>query len=96
MKASQMLNDFERVAHYMNVGYRRLVMNAFIFSLFGYCPLAWMFYSRKLNNRISYIHERALRIAYRDYESTFQQLLKQNKSVSILQRNLKILATEIF
>ena len=30
------------------------------------------------------------------YESTFQQLLKQNKSVSTYQRNLQILATEIF
>ena len=55
-----------------------------------------MFHSRKLNNRINNIHERALRIVYRDYESTFQQLLKQNKSVSIHQRNLQILATEIF
>ena len=42
------------------------------------------------------IHERALRIVYRDYESTFQQLLKQNRCVSINQRNLQILATEIF
>ena len=32
----------------------------------------------------------------RNYESTFQQLLKQNKSVSIYQRNPQILATEIF
>ena len=63
---------------------------------FGYCPLVWMFHSRKLNNRINNIHERALRIVYRDYESTFQQLLQQNKSVSIYQRSLQILATEIF
>ena len=55
-----------------------------------------MFHSRKLNNRINNIHERALRIVYRDYESTFQQLLQQNKSVSIYQRSLQILATEIF
>ena len=55
-----------------------------------------MFHSRKLNNRISNIHERALRIVFRDYESTFQQLVKQNRSVSIHQRNLQILATEIF
>ena len=55
-----------------------------------------MFYSRKLNYRMNNIKERALRIVYRDYESTFQQLLKQNKSVSIHQRNLQILATEIF
>ena len=42
------------------------------------------------------IHEFALSIVYRDFESTLQQLLKQNKSVSIHQRNLQILATEIF
>ena len=71
-------------------------MNAFIFSQFGYCPLVWMFQSRTLNNRINKIHERSLRIVFKDYESTFQQLLKQNKSVSIHQRNLKILANEIF
>ena len=95
-KASQKLNALARVAQYMNLAQRSLIMNAFIFSQFGYCPLVWMFNSRKLNNRINNIHERALRIVYRDYESTFQQLLKQNKSVSIHQRNLQILATEIF
>ena len=80
----------------MNLAQRRLIMNVVIFSQFGYCPLVWMFHSRKLNNRINNIHERALRIVYRDYGSTFQQLLKQNKSVTIHQRNLQILATEIF
>ena len=80
----------------MNLAQHRLIMNVFIFSQFGYCPLVWMFHSRKLNNRINNIHERALRIVYRDYESTLQQLLKQNKSVSIHQRNLQIFATKIF
>ena len=56
----------------------------------------WVFHSRKLNNRINNIHKRALRIVYRDYKSTFKQLLKQNKSVLIHQRKLQILATEIF
>ena len=51
---------------------------------------------RKLNNCVNNIHERALRIVYRDYESTYQQLLKQNKSVSVHHRNLQILATKIF
>ena len=55
-----------------------------------------MFHSRKRNNRINNIHERALRIVFRDYESTFQQLLNQNMPVSIHQGNLQILATEIF
>ena len=80
----------------MNLAQLRLIMNAFIFSQFGYCPLGWMFHSRKLNNCINNIQERALRTVYRDFESTFQQFLKQNKSVSIHQRNLQILTTEIF
>ena len=81
-EASQKLNAFARVAQYMNLTQRRLIMNAFIFSQFGYCPLVWMFHSRKLNNRINNIHEPALRIVYRDYKSTFKQLLKQKKSIN--------------
>ena len=80
----------------MNLAQRRLIMNAFIFSQFGYCPLVWVFHSRKRNIHINNIHEGALRIVFRDYESTFQQLLKQSKSISIHQRNLQIPATEIF
>ena len=70
-KVSQKLNALPRVAHYMNVAQRRLIMNAFILSQFGYCPLVWMFHNRKLNNRINNIHERALRVVFRDCESTF-------------------------
>ena len=55
-----------------------------------------MFHSRKLNNRINNIHEPALRIIFRDHETNFQQLLKQNGSASICQRNLQIFPTEIF
>ena len=55
-----------------------------------------MVHGRKINNCIKNIHEHALKIVYKDYESTFQQLVKQNKSLSIHQRNLKILASEIF
>ena len=65
-KASQKLNALARVAQYMNLAQRRLIMNAFIFSQFGYCLLSWMFHSWKLSNRINNIHERALRIVYRD------------------------------
>ena len=55
-----------------------------------------MFHSRKLNNKINTIHERALRIAYCDKHSTFQQLLEKDNSVSIHHRNLQVLATEMF
>ena len=55
-----------------------------------------MFHSRKLNNKINAIHERALRIAYCDKHYTFQQLLEKDNSVSINHRNLQVLATKMF
>ena len=70
-------------------------MKAFTFSQFGYCQLVWMFHSRRLCNRLNNIHERALRIIYRDRIRTFEKLLKKSKSATI-QRNLQILATESF
>ena len=55
-----------RVAHYMNLAQRRLIINVLIFSQFGYCPLVCIFHSRNLNNSINYIHERALRIVFKE------------------------------
>ena len=61
-----------------------------------YCPLIWMFHSRRLNNKMNSIHERTLRITYQDNASTFQELLNKDNSVSIHHRNLQVLATEMF
>ena len=56
-----------------------------------------MFHSRTMEHRISRIHERALRLVYdQSYELTFDQLLVKDNSVSIHQKNLQVLATEIF
>ena len=71
-------------------------MKSFVTSQFGYCPLIWMFHSRRFNNKINSIHERALRITYQDHISTFQELLNKNNTVSIHHRNLQALATEMF
>ena len=95
-KASQKLNALTRVAQYMNLARRRSIMKAFICFQFGYCPLVWILHSRKINNRANSLHERALRVVYRDYNATFSELLSKDKSVTIHQRNLQLLATEIF
>ena len=72
-------------------------MNAFITSQFSYCPLVWMSHSRAMNNRINKIHEKALRLVYKDKTNlSLDDLLKKDKSVSIHQRNLQILATETY
>ena len=56
-----------------------------------------MFHSRTLNNRINKIHERGLRLLYKNETFlSFDDLLKSDRSVSIHQKNLQILATEIY
>ena len=55
-----------------------------------------MFHNRKLNNHINRIHERALRIAYQDHNSTFNELLAKDGSFKIHDRNLQKLLIEIF
>ena len=42
------------------------------------------------------MHERALRITYKDKSSTFQELLEKGNSVSIHHRNVQKLAIEIY
>ena len=95
-RASQKLNGLVRVTPYMNMQKRRTIMKSFVTSQFRYCPLIWMFHSRRLNNKISSIHERALRITYQDHISTFQELINKDNSGSIHHRNLQALATEMF
>ena len=74
----------------------RMLMKSFFESQFSYCPLVWMFCSRTLNNRINKLHERALRIVYRDDISTFKQLLNEDKSVTVHDRNIQLLAIEMY
>ena len=95
-KANQKFHALSRVAKYMAKDKLRIVMNSFIISQFGYCPRVWMFHSRGVNNRINKIHERTLRLVYQDNKSTFEELLMKNKSFTIHDRNLQVLATEIY
>ena len=71
-------------------------MKSFVTSQLSHCPLIWMFRSRRLNNKINSIHKRALRITCQGNTSTFQELLNKDKSLSMHQRNVQVLATEIF
>ena len=82
-KASQKLHALARAGNFMTQKQRKIIMKTFILSQFGYCPLVWMFHSRKLNTRINRIHERALCIVYRDKESSFEDLLVKDDSFTI-------------
>ena len=95
-KANQKIHGLARISKYMETEKIVLLMKTFIMSQFNYCPLVRMFHDRNLNNKINKMHLRALRIAYRDYESDFETLLKRDNSVTVHQRNLQLLMVEIY
>ena len=55
-----------------------------------------MFHSRKVNSKINHLQERSLRIVYNDYITSFEDLLKKDKSCKIHHKNIQSLAIELF
>ena len=95
-KANRKINVLARIAPFMNINKRHILMNSFCRSQFNYSPLTWMCHSRTNNGIINRLHERCLRIIYNDKQSSFIKLLEKYISVLIHQRNLQILVIEMF
>ena len=94
-KVSKNINALCRNTGYMSSGKCRIVMKTFVESQFNYCLLIWMLHSRPLNNKTNRLHERALRIVYSDYKSSFNTLAEEDGSFSIHHRYIQSLAIEI-
>ena len=73
-----------------------LIYNSFFEGQLSYCPLIWTFSSRHSNHLINKLQERALRIAYNDFNSSFSELLEMANESTIHIRNLKFLLTEVY
>ena len=95
-KVCEKLHALARVSKFISKKKLRVIMKTFIMSQFSYCPLVWMCHSRTLNNKINKLHEKVLRLVYDDRQSTFEELLNLDKSLTIHQRNLQVLATDLY
>ena len=95
-KASAKVTALARLVKIVPFDKKRLLMKSFIESQFSYCPLLWMFCSRELNKKINHIHESGLRMVYKDYTSSFEDLLVKDESVCIHHRNIQKVAIEMF
>ena len=95
-KGNQKLHALARISRYLKEDKLKIIMKTFIQSQFNYCPVVWMFHNRTLNHKINKLHERALRLVYKDETLTFQELLDKDDSVTVHHRNLQRLATEMY
>lgn len=95
-KVSQKVSALARVVRLIPFDKKIILLKTFIESQFSYCPLIWMYCSRKINRKINHIHERALRLVYNDYTASFGELLIKDGSITIHQRNIQYVATEMY
>ena len=49
-----------------------------------------------MNNKINNLHERSIRIGYKDNNSSFKYLLKKDNSFTVHHRNFQSLVIELF
>ena len=79
-KASQKVSAVARISSLMKFEQRKRIVNLFITSHFCHYPLVWMFHSRRINNCLDHIHERALKMIYQDDNSSFKEVLRKDKT----------------
>ena len=90
-----MLHALTRIRKYLTLDEAILLGNTFINSQFNYAPLIWMFCRTTLYHTIEKFHHRTLKVMYQSEES-YENLLLESSSVSVHQRHLCFLVTEIY
>ena len=82
-KAGKKLWAFLRISFKLNTRQKQLLYKSMIKSQFNYCLLVWMFCSRQCNNLISKLHQRSLRVSYKDQKTSYQNLLETHNEITI-------------
>ena len=95
-QAGQRLSALLRLSPYLDINKKKTMYTTMVKSQLNYCPLVWMFCPRRSNNIINKVQERALRIPYNDQLTDFKSLLSNHNEITIHQRNLQVLMTEIY
>ena len=87
-KAKNKLRALVRATPYMSVEKKKMLMNSFFKPQLNYCPLVCTAVIRMNNNIIKHLHERCLRLIYNDKNSSYEEILTKDGSVSIHHRNI--------
>ncbi len=94
--AARQVNVLKRIHKHLDTNTRMDIYRAFIMSNFNYCPLVWHFCSIENTRKLEKIQERALRFVYRDFNSTYRQLLDKGGLDMLYLKRLKFIAMEVF
>ena len=94
-KAQYKLHALRRIRKFLTIEKAKILGNAFIDSQFNYASLIWMFCRKTFYSKIEKIQHSTLKVIYA-IDDSYNNLLLRRNSVSIHQRHLRFLVTEIF
>ena len=94
--ASRNLRCLARLRNFLTIKQAMLLYNAFIKSVFGYCPLIWMFCQKGSYKKIELIQKRSLRVVFNDNILSLSELYEKEGIFPFHTMHLRLLITEIF
>ena len=80
-KANLKLHPLNKISRFLSPEQQVLIINAYIKSLFNFCPLVCMFCYRWIMHKMNKIDERSLRLLLKNYKDDFQDLLRSSGDV---------------
>ena len=93
--AQYKLHDLRRISKYLTLVKAKLLGNAFIDRQLNYAPLLWMFCHKTTYLKMQKSHHKTLKVIYQS-DVSYDDLLQLSNSVSLHQRHLRFLLTEIY
>ena len=95
-KVGNKLSVLARLSNFMSFKQRRILSKTFIESRFGYCPLIWMFHSRRVNNKTNNLHERSLRVVYKTITDLKWTCFQRTNGLPFIKETLSLLLENYF
>ena len=93
---SQKSKALLRIRSNLSLKCAKRLCDMYILSTFNYCPLIWMFGCKTSNTLINKVHEKALRVVYRNFNKSFEDLLREDENDKIHVKNLRTLLYNIY
>ena len=94
-KAQYELHALRRMRKFLTTEKAKILDTVFLDSQFNYALLLWTFCRKTFYLKIEKIHHNTLRVVY-ESNDTYDNLLLQSNKVSVKQRHLRFLMTEIY
>ena len=84
------------MSKHLDISTRNIIYRSFVQCNFDFCPLVWHFCGKLNNNKLEKIHERALRIVNKDFDSSYEDIIITSKTTTVLISRLRVLLCEVF